>query len=92
MQDVEAVQAAEATAAAAGGAAIFGLFVYVVLGIVYAAIVYVIARKRRVNPWPWTIATLIPVIGILIAAIFYLLSFLSVLDRLNKLEGEGQFS
>ncbi|MBL8556296.1 MAG: hypothetical protein JNL41_18625 [Phenylobacterium sp.] len=92
MQDVEATQAADAAAAAAGASAVFLLFVYFIVGVVYAIVVYVIARKRRVNPWPWTIATLIPAIGLLVAAIFYLLSFLSVLDRLNKLEGEAQFS
>ena len=88
MQDVENAEAA----AAAGASLVGALFVYIVMGIVYAIVVYVIARKRRVNPWPWTIATLIPGIGLLIAAIFYLLSFLSVLDRLNKLENETTFS
>jgi hypothetical protein len=31
----------------------------IVFSLVYAVIVYAVARKRRVNPWPWTIATLI---------------------------------
>lgn len=89
MQDVET---AEASAAAAGAGLIGALVVYIVIGIIYAIVVYVIARKRRVNPWPWTIPTLIPVIGIIVAGIFMLLSFLSVLDRLNKLESEAAFS
>ncbi|MCR5878105.1 hypothetical protein [Phenylobacterium sp. J367] len=58
------------------------------LGLIYAVIVFVIARKRGVNPWPWTIATLVPAIGLIVAGVFYLLSFLSVLDRLNALEGK----
>ena len=58
-----------------------------ILGIIYAIIVYVIARKRHINPWGWTVGTLIPVIGLIVGGIFYLLSFLSVLDRLNALEG-----
>ena len=93
MQDVEAADAAAAEAAAAAGASFIGvLFAYIILGVIYAIVVYVIARKRRVNPWPWTIATLIPGLGMLVAAVFYLLSFLSVLDRLNKLENETTFS
>lgn len=57
-----------------------------VLGLFYAVIVYLVARKRRINPWVWTVATLIPGIGLIVAGIFFLLTFLSVLDRLNALE------
>lgn len=58
----------------------------IIFSLVYAVIVYAVARRRRLNPWPWTIATLIPVIGMIVAGVFLLLSFLSVLDRLNALE------
>jgi len=78
--------------AASAGAMIGALFIYVVIGVIYAIIVYVVARKRRVNPWPWTIPTLIPVLGMIVAGIFMLLSFLSVLDRLNALENNTTFS
>jgi hypothetical protein len=57
-----------------------------VLGLFYALVVYVVARKRRINPWVWTVATLIPGIGLIVSGIFFLLTFLSVLDRLNALE------
>jgi hypothetical protein len=56
------------------------------LGLFYAAVVYVVARKRKINPWGWTIATLIPGIGLIASGIFFLLTFLSILDRLNVLE------
>jgi hypothetical protein len=64
----------------------------IILGALYAWIVYVIARKRGINPWPWTIAALVPILGLIVAAVFYLLSFLSVLDRLNDLEQKATFS
>jgi hypothetical protein len=78
--------------AAAAGSAVFVLFVYLIIGVIYAIIVYVIARKRRVNPWPWTIGALIPGIGLLVSAVFYLLTIFSVLDRLNVLEDKSTFS
>jgi ATP/ADP translocase len=62
-----------------------------VLGAIYAWIVFVIAKKRRINPWGWTIGSLVPIVGLIVAGVFYLLSFLSVLDRLNALEGEANF-
>jgi len=57
-----------------------------ILGLIYALVVYVVARKRRINPWVWTIATLIPGIGLIVSGIFFLVTFLSILDRLNTLE------
>jgi hypothetical protein len=57
-----------------------------VLGLIYAAIVFIVARKRGVNPWVWTIATLLPGVGLIVSGIFFLLTFFSVLDRLNALE------
>ena len=61
----------------------------IVLGVIYAAVVFVIARKRGVNPWGWTIATLVPLIGLLVSAVFFLTTLLSSLDRLNALEGRS---
>lgn len=60
-----------------------------VLGVIYAAIVFVVARKRGVNPWGWTIATLVPLIGLLVSAVFFLTTLLSILDRLNILESRS---
>jgi ATP/ADP translocase len=60
-----------------------------IVGAIYAAVVFVMARKRNLNPWGWTIGALIPVVGIFVSAVFMLLTFLSVLDRLNALEGRA---
>ena len=60
-----------------------------ILGAIYAWTVFVIARKRGINPWGWTIASLVPILGLIVAGVFYLLSFLAVLDRLNALEGRA---
>ncbi len=57
-----------------------------IIGLVYAVIVFVVAGKRRQNPWPWTIAAVIPLIGVFVSGLYLLLTFLSVLDRLNALE------
>ncbi|CAN5870351.1 hypothetical protein BH11PSE1_BH11PSE1_29850 [soil metagenome] len=67
-------------------AVIMQLLPSMILGVIYAIVVFVIARKRRINPWGWTIATLIPIFGLIVAAIFFLMTFLSVLDRINALE------
>lgn len=85
MQDVGAP-------AGGGEAMLLQLLPLTILSLIYAAVVYVIARKRRINPWGWTIGTLVPLFGpLLVGPIFMLLSFLSVLDRLNRLEEAGQF-
>jgi len=67
------------------------LFPAFILGFIYAAVVFVVARKRGVNPWPWALATLVPVVGLIVSAVFFLLTLLSILDRLNVLEKEGRF-
>ena len=59
---------------------------------VYAVVVYNVAIKRReynVIPWVWTCFTLIPFLGVMLANLFLILSFLSVLDRLTALESRG---
>lgn len=55
---------------------------------VYAVIVYKIAVKRRINPWPWVVGTMIPGLGFIISTVFFLASLMSVFDRLNALEGK----
>jgi tetratricopeptide (TPR) repeat protein len=52
----------------------------------YAVVVFVVARKRKINPWGWTIAALVPFIGFVVAAVFFLVTLLSILDHLNRLE------
>lgn len=67
-------------------AALIQLGPIMLLSLIYAVIVYITARKRGVNPWPWVIGGIIPIIGMIVSGIFFLLSFLSILDRLNALE------
>jgi hypothetical protein len=62
------------------------LFPLEVLGLLVAVVVYAIARRRRVRPWGWTLATLIPVLGLVVAGVFLVRSLLSILDRLEALE------
>lgn len=69
--------------------AIIQLAPVTLLGLIYAAIVYNIAKKRGVNPWPWVIGSIIPGFGVIVSGIFFLVSFLSVFDRLNALEGKA---
>jgi len=56
------------------------------LGAIYAVIVFIAAKKRGVNPWPWAISSLVPIVGMIVSGVFFLLTFLSMLDRLNALE------
>jgi len=58
----------------------------IILGVVYAVVVFAVARKRKINPWGWTIASLVPFIGLLVSAVFFLVTLFSILDRLDKLE------
>jgi hypothetical protein len=82
----------QSTAVAPVGAAAPTLIEFlplIIVSLIYAVVVYLIAGKRRLNPWPWTIGTLVPFVGLFVAAVFMLLSFLSVFDRLNALEDAG---
>ena len=62
------------------------LFPLIFMGAIYAVVVFFTARKRGVNPWPWTVASLIPAIGLIVSGVFMLLSWFAILDRLNRLE------
>lgn len=54
------------------------------IGLLWAAPVYLTAQKRRINPWPWTIACVIPVINVIAIPAFWVTTVMSILDRLNK--------
>ena len=73
---------------------LFGLALIVGLpaGLVAAAIVFVLAKKRGIAPWPWTLGSAAPLVGLAVAAIFLLLTVTSILDRLNALERRQVFS
>jgi hypothetical protein len=57
--------------------------------LIFLVVSFVTCLKRRVNPWPWTIGMLIPGLGLPIYAIFSLVTWYSILDRLNKIEGHA---
>ena len=57
-----------------------------IFSLIYAVIVFIVARKRRINPWGWTIGTMIPLFGLIISGVFFVTTLLSILDRLNALE------
>jgi hypothetical protein len=67
---------------------IIQLLPLMIIQTVYAIITFVMARKQGKNPWAWTIFTLVPGIGMFVFLIFFLLTLLSMLDRLNALEKE----
>ena len=58
---------------------------------VLAVIVHHIAKRRGIQSPAWTIGSAIPYLGVPVAAVFLLLTLLSVLDRLNDLERGRQF-
>ena len=57
--------------------------------VIFIVVSFVACLKRRINPWPWTIGMLIPFVGLIVYAVFSLVTWYSILDRLNKLEGHG---
>ncbi|CAN5425936.1 hypothetical protein BH10PSE3_BH10PSE3_34110 [soil metagenome] len=72
-------------------AQIIQIFPILFLSIIYAIVVFIVARKRNINPWGWTIGTAIPFIGFFVSAVFFLVTLMSILDRLNMLEKERTF-
>lgn len=73
-------------------AAIIQLLPLLTIQVVYAVVVFLMAQKRRVNAWLWAIGTVAPVLGMFVALVFFVLTMLSVLDRLNALESRETFS
>jgi len=61
-------------------------FPWIVISLIHGVLVWITARKRRSNPWVWTILALVPVVDWLTTPLFFFLSLLSVLDRLHALE------
>ncbi len=66
--------------------AILGFVPLLVVQAIYAIVVFLMARKRRTNPWFWTVGALVPLFGVFVSAVFVVLTLLSILDRLNALE------
>jgi hypothetical protein len=70
----------------AGAAGIVMLVPYMIIQLLYAIVVFQLCRKQNWNAWLWTIATLVPVIGLIVFAVLFISSLLKTLDRLNALE------
>jgi hypothetical protein len=64
----------------------------VIVQAVYALVVFLMARKQRTNTLAWTLGTVVPFFGMFVALVFFVRTQLSVLDRLNALEGKATFS
>lgn len=72
----------------AGAAGIVMLVPYMIIQLLYAIVAFQLCRKQRWNAWLWTIATLVPVVGLIVFVVLFMSSQLKTLDRLNILEKE----
>lgn len=61
-----------------------------ILQILYAFFVFKACRKQRWNAWLWTIASLVPLAGIIVTVVLLLSTILRTLDRVNALEGNSE--
>ena len=60
-----------------------------IFSLIYAVPIFIIAQKRKVNPWLWTVGTLVPLFGLFVAAIFFVTTIMSMIDRLDALETDA---
>jgi hypothetical protein len=73
------------------GAAVFmQLLPLLIIQTLYAVVTFLMAGKQGKNPWVWSILTIVPVLGMFVFLVFIVTTMLSVLDRLNVLEGKGR--
>lgn len=70
------------------GGLIAQLFPLILVQVFYAVSAFIISRKRGTNPWPWTVASLIPVLGLFAGAIFPYVMLAALFDRIRALEGK----
>jgi hypothetical protein len=68
--------------------AIAMLLPWMILQVIYAAIVFQLSKKQNWNPWLWTIVTLVPILGAFVFFGIFVTTLLKTLDRLNVLEKE----
>jgi len=55
----------------------------------YAYGAFFILKKRGVNPWPWTLATLVPFVGFFAPPFFIYTMLAALFDRLRDLEAQA---
>lgn len=77
--------------ASAGGleAIILQILPVMVIQCFYAIGAFVISKKRGVNPWPWTVVSLVPFIGLIAVPVFLYVMLGAIFDRLRALEGKS---
>jgi hypothetical protein len=67
-------------------ALVMQLLPLMIFQMIYAVVVFQLCRKQNWNAWLWTIAMLIPVVGMIVFPVIFLTTVLKTLDRLNVLE------
>lgn len=60
-----------------------------VLGLIWAFPVYKTCQKRGLNPWPWTIACVVPVVSLVAIPVFWVTTIMAILDKLNAVAPVG---
>ncbi len=73
------------------GSILISVLPYEFIAVFYAWIIHLVARRRNLNPVPWMLGTFIPVVGFIVAGVFFVLTLLSILDRLAALEQDRTF-
>jgi len=69
------------------GGLIAQLFPLIFAQVFYAVSAFIISRKRGTNLWTWTVASLIPVLGLFAGAVFSYVMLAALFDRIRALEG-----
>ncbi len=69
---------------------VFQILTAEVVGVICAAIIFILARRQHVTSRGWVLWSLVPGIGPLMLAAFLFLTVRSVLDRLDALEKNGR--
>jgi len=64
------------------------LFPTLILELALAVPIFMIAKKRSVNAWLWTVLNFVPLFGWVFSIFFYAATVLSILDRIDRLEAE----
>ena len=69
-----------------GPLSFFNFVPFIIIQSIVVLIVFIVCRKRKINPTAWTLWTAIPIVGVFTSYIFLLVTLFSILDRLNKIE------
>lgn len=56
------------------------------LSLIWAWPIFLIAKKQGRNPWLWAILVIIPLVNVVTFSVFWVLTIMTILDRLNAME------